>query len=167
MNSLQLLSAVYKFGIGCGIFTIKETIEFFDKVIEELDNPPYEIIEVAMMSKAKIDDIEDKLWEYHGAVDNEYVLKVALSLISKKYIQKEIDIKHAIRCTERLLIHTGFSFEDEYYGLYYLDDAYHLAENHIHHDLRDVVNSFEDNISKYDSYYKDYEEAVNEVIKQR
>ena len=67
-------------------------------------------------TKDNLKNWEDKLLEFHSAIDEEYVVKVTLSIISKKYIQKEIGIKHAIRCTERLLIHTGFSLEDEYYG---------------------------------------------------
>ena len=43
MQSVQLLVEVYCQGLGCSMFTIEETINFCDKLIEHLENPPCEV----------------------------------------------------------------------------------------------------------------------------
>lgn len=163
MNNLRLLTAVYGLGLGCGIFSIRETIEFCDMAIEKLDKPPIQVIEASMMSGAKIDDIEGKLAEFHQTGNTEDVVKVVLSIINFKYKSKDIDIKQAVRCSSRLLMHTGLSYEREYYELYNIEDAYDLAENHVHYDLSDVVDAFNDSISQYDMYFNDYQNAIANI----
>ncbi|SHK35462.1 hypothetical protein SAMN02745163_03661 [Clostridium cavendishii DSM 21758] len=166
MDSLQLLVEVYSEGIGCGMFTIEETINFCDKLIEYLENPPYEIIEVSLMSQAKINDIENKLSELncYSEINRDEIVKIILSVIYKKYSNNEIGIVKAIKCTDTLLIHTNLSYEDEYYDLYGLDDSYYLAQSGTYGDLDEVVIQFKDAISRYESYYKKFEELIDNIF---
>ncbi|GKX65859.1 hypothetical protein [Inconstantimicrobium mannanitabidum] len=167
MDSLQLVVATYNLGLGCGAFTIEETIKFCDKLIEHLENPPYQIIEISLMSQSKVDDVENKLSElnYYSNINTDEIVKVILSIIYKKYINNEIDIVKAIKCTDTLLIHTSLSYEDEYYDLYGLDDSYYLAESQIYGDLDEVAIQFKSIISRYDSYYIKFEESIDEILK--
>lgn len=133
MELLETLLSIYNIGLGCGVFTIDKIISFCDKVIEKLDNPPYEIIEVALMSKAKIDDIENKLYKFNGysEINKSEIVKIILSVIHKKYMNNEFDIVKAIKCTDALLIHTRLSYDNEYCDLYGIDDCYYLAKSGI------------------------------------
>ena len=45
---------IYRIAVLCGIYSKEELIEFLDKIIIELDNPPYEIIEVSLAVKGSV-----------------------------------------------------------------------------------------------------------------
>lgn len=165
MEQLVLLAMIYDIGLGCGIFNVKDTIKFCDLVIEYIDTSPYEFIEASMMSDTKIDDIKTKLAEFHKTGANEYIVKIILSIISKMYLNKQIDAKHAISSTARLLLHTGFSCEKEYYELYNYDDCYDLAESKVYDDIDNVSNSFEKCISEYNPYFQDFFDIYSSIFK--
>lgn len=57
MNSLKLLVSVYKLGLECGVFTIEDIIKFCDIIIENLENPPFEIIEASLMSHSNVEEL--------------------------------------------------------------------------------------------------------------
>lgn len=84
MDLIRRLTRIYGLGICCGLWSKAEVIQWCDKLIEASDSPPYEIIEISLMSKAKIDDIEGKLFEFSSTVDEE-----------------------SIKCTTRLLVNRG------------------------------------------------------------
>lgn len=166
MQSVQLLVAVYSEGFGCSVFTIEETIDFCDKLIEHLENPPYEIIEVSLMSQAKVDDIQNKLWEFSSdsGIYRGDIVKIILAVIYKKYINNEIEFKVAIKCIYKLLVNSNLCLEEEYYDLFGLDDSYDLAESQVYGDLYEVAIQFKDAVSRYESYYKKFEELIDSVF---
>lgn len=66
MEGFRTLTGVFSLGLSCGIFSKEMIIQWCDQAIEAKDNVPFEIIEVSLMSKSKIDDIENKLFELTG-----------------------------------------------------------------------------------------------------
>jgi hypothetical protein len=66
-------------------------------VIEAINNPPLELLEVSMMSKSKIVDIESKLFELCRIDDEEHYVKIVLSIIGEMLEQEHINIEKAIR----------------------------------------------------------------------
>ncbi|MDP4147024.1 MAG: protein kinase [Bacillota bacterium] len=164
MNSIILLSQVYKEGLASGVFSKDDVISWVDKVIEIQDNPPYEFIEISLMSKTRINDIEGKLGEFYKELDISYVTKVVLSIIYYNLSNGRITIEKAIRLVAKLLLNTGECFEREYQSLYYCDDAYDLAMQGVHHSLKDVIKVFKSGIEKYSDYINDFRIAYKEVM---
>jgi len=164
MNSLKLLAQVYKEGLAAGIFDKYYVIAWSDKVIGVLDEPPYEFIEISLMGEALINDIERKLIEFYKEIDINYVAKLVLAIIYQKLLIEEITIEKAIRTTAKLLLNTSLCFEEEFYGLYYCDDAYDLALEGVHHSLKEVIKVFKKTISVYHSHINDFQIAYKEVM---
>ncbi|MBV7509543.1 hypothetical protein KW850_30875 [Bacillus sp. sid0103] len=69
MGNLKELTSIYYLGIGCGLWTKDEVIDWCDKVIEAIDSPPYELLEISMMSRSRIDDIDNKFFALSELVD--------------------------------------------------------------------------------------------------
>ncbi|QIW21091.1 protein kinase [Bacillus thuringiensis] len=155
MDFIQNSTFVYGLGLCCGLWSKEEVIQWCDKVIEMSDSPPYEIIEISFMSKAKIDDIEGKLFKFSRTVNKEYTAKLALSVIHEKLVRNELTIEESIKCTTRLLINIG---------LYWEDDSYELAKNGVHFDLVDVVNVYIEILEVYSKYFCEFENLYFKVM---
>ncbi|NDI37261.1 protein kinase [Chengkuizengella sediminis] len=164
MNNIQLLTGIYRLGSGCGLWSKEEIIKLCDMVIEANENIPYEIIEVSLMSKSKIDDIEGKLFELSHVIDEEYAVRSVLSVCNEKIKLDQIKIEDSIKCTTRLLVHTGLSLEKNYYDLYSMDDDYDLAKDGIRFNLTEVVDFYLEELDKYSKYFKEFKELYFKVI---
>ncbi|MGG1137954.1 protein kinase [Bacillus mycoides] len=164
MDFIQKLTFVYGLGLCCGLWSKEEVIQWCDKVLEISDSPPYEVIEISFMSKAKIDDIEGKLFKFSRTVNEEYTAKLALSVIHEKLARNKLTIEESIKCTTRLLINRGLYWEDEYYVLYNVDDSYELAKNGVHFDLVDVVNVYIEMLEVYSKYFCEFEKLYFKVM---
>lgn len=165
MERLKMLTGIYYLGIGCGLWNKKEVIDWSDKVIEAIDNPPLELLEVSMMSKSKIDDIESKLFELSRIEDEEHYVKIVLSIIGEMLEQKHLNIEKAIRITSRLLVHTGMSWESRYYNLYSLDDSYDLAINGVHYDINEVEKEFIKELESFKKQIREFKELYSSVTR--
>ncbi|ENQ3079274.1 protein kinase [Bacillus cereus] len=162
MDLVQKLTRIYGLGLCCGLWS---KIQWCDKLIEASDSPPYEIIEISLMSKAKIDDIEGKLFEFSSTVDEEYTIKLTLSVIHEKLKEHELKIEEAIKCTTRLLVNRGLYWEAEYFDLYSLDDSYDLAKDGVHFDLNGVINTYIETLGVYSKYFGGFEKLYFKVMK--
>lgn len=113
------------------------------------------------MSHSNVEDLANKLGEYHKELDEEYVVQIILSVICKKYIKNEFCIKDAIKCTYKLLVDTNLYFQDDYYDLYCLDDSYELAVSNVYGNLNEVEYEFMDAIRRDDVYYRKFVDLIN------
>ncbi|WP_242215414.1 protein kinase [Bacillus cereus group sp. BfR-BA-01383] len=165
MDLIRKLTRIYGLGICCGLWSKTEVIQWCDKLIEASDSPPYEIIEISLMSKAKIDDIEGKLFEFSSTVDEEYTVKLTLSVIHKKLKKQELTIEESIKCTTRLLVNRGLYWEAKYFDLYSLDDGYDLAKEGVHFDLSEVINTYLETLGIYSKYFREFEKLYFKVMK--
>lgn len=166
MEPLKSLTCVYYLGMACGLWKKDEIIEWCDKAIETLDNPPIVLLDVSMMSKSKIDDIKRKLFEFCKIEDEEHFSKIVLSIIFEKLKNEQLSIERAIRVTTRLLVETGLSCDNEYYYLYSLDDSYDLAMNGVHYQLTEVERDFIIELGAYKEYIFEFKEMYYRVLKQ-
>lgn len=144
MDLIRRLTRIYGLGICCGLWSKAEVIQWCDKLIEASDSPPYEIIEISLMSKAKIDDIEGKLFEFSSTVDEE-----------------------SIKCTTRLLVNRGLYWEAKYFDLYSRDDSYDLAKDGVHFDLSEVINTYIETLGVYSKYFRGFEKLYFKVMKNK
>lgn len=164
MDLVRKLTHIYGLGLCCGLWSKAEVIQWCDKLIEVSENPPYELIEISLMSKAKIDDMEGKLFEFSSMVDEEYDIKLTLSVIHEKLKEHELTIEESIKCTTRLLVNRGVYWEAEYFELYGLDDSYDLAKDGAHFDLSEVIHTYIEMLSMYSKYFSGFEKLYFKVM---
>ncbi|MFP7487895.1 protein kinase [Priestia filamentosa] len=166
MDLLTSLTGTYYLGIGCGLWSKEEVIEWCDKVIEAIDTPPIELLDVSMMSKSKVDDIERKLFELSRIEDEEHFVKIVLSIIFEKLQLEQLTVERAIRITSRLLSQRGFSWESEYYHLYSFDDSYDLATNGLQYQPAEVKKDFVNELGAYKEYISEFKEMYYTLLRQ-
>ncbi|MEI5909660.1 protein kinase [Bacillus spongiae] len=167
MTYLKSLTGIYYLGIGCGIWSKDEVIEWCDRVIEAIDHPPIELIETSIMSKSKIDDIQGKLFELSKIEDEEHFVKMVLSIIFYKIQKEQLSIERAIRITSRLLVQTGLSWENKYRILYSIDDEYDLALGGIiQYQINEVEQEYIKELGVFKEYITEFTETYHKVLKQ-
>jgi len=164
LDLVRKLTRIYGLGLCCGLWRKTEVIQWCDKLIEASDSPPYELIEISLMSKAKIDDMEGKLFEFSSTVDEEYAIKLTLSVIHEKLKEYELTIEESIKCTARLLVNRGVYRKAEYFELYSLDDSYDLAKDGVHFDLSEVIHTYIEMLSMYSKYFRGFEKLYFKVM---
>ncbi|PGE95111.1 protein kinase, partial [Bacillus toyonensis] len=82
----------------------EEVISWCDRLIEANDHPPYEIIEISLMSTAKMVGIESTLLSYSRIVDEKTSVNILLSVIHEKLVAQKWNVRQAITCSTRLLV---------------------------------------------------------------
>ncbi|MFF2153804.1 protein kinase [Paenibacillus chitinolyticus] len=157
MNSLASLAYVYMLGLGCGIWSKKEVIDWCDKVIEVKENPPYEIIEVSLMSNEKMDAIEGKLFEFSKNAEDNHFVKILFGALYEKIKHNQLDVEQAVKCSTRLLVQTGLSYEEGYYNLYSMDDSLELAKDGVYGDLSEVADDYLNEISIFRTFFDEFQ----------
>jgi hypothetical protein len=165
MYSLEELAAVFSEGVGCGFFTIDEVILFADSVISNCDAVPYDFIELSLMRGAKVNDIEDKLCEFSKMGSNRNVVNMILGMIGEKLGAGQMELAKAIRCTVRLLVHSGLYTEDGYYDLYIAEDYYELALSGTYGNLDSVEKEFCAKLKEYSSYFAEFKKTYLRLLK--
>lgn len=162
VNFLQIKfqATIYRFGLDCGLFTKNEVIGWCDRLIESLDNPPYEIIELSLMGKKSISDLTQKLIEIGDLSDLKKVVKILLAILNHKFNLNEISLKEAIKSSYHLLMITNLWDEAEFYSLYWMDDEYELAANGIYSNIDNVEEAFKTIISSYEFYYDEAQKII-------
>jgi hypothetical protein len=95
---IKLMAEVYRLGISVDFLTVQEMIKWADNIIENLDKPPYEIIEFSLSSKEKHDDINLKL------IDSTLPPKILLALLNE-YLNTTQDISKVIIVLDKLIKH--------------------------------------------------------------
>ncbi|MBE7121704.1 protein kinase [Bacillus cereus] len=166
MESYQKLAHLYALGLGCGLWNREEVISWCDRLIESNDHPPYEIIEISLMSTAKMVFIESALLSFSRTVDEKTSVNILLSVMNEKLIEKKWNFKRAITCSTRLLMNRSVHWEEEYFDLYSLDDSYGLAKDGIHFDEEDVITAYIDTLRAFRVHFKEFEELYLKVMKQ-
>ncbi|PEJ80937.1 protein kinase, partial [Bacillus toyonensis] len=91
-------------GLGCGLWNREGIISWCDRLIEANDSPPYEIVEISLMTTAKPVFIESALLSYSRTVDEKTSVNILISVINEKLVEKKWNIKQAITCSTRLLV---------------------------------------------------------------
>ncbi|PDY87076.1 protein kinase [Bacillus cereus] len=160
------LAHLYALGLGCGLWNREGIISWCDRLIEANDSPPYEIIEISLMTTAKPVFIESALLSYSRTVDEKTSVNILISVINEKLVEKKWNIKQAITCSTRLLVNRGLHWEEEYFDLYNLDDSYDLAQEGIHFNEENVIFAYINILSAFRVHFNDFEDLYLKVMKQ-
>lgn len=142
MNLVQQIE-VNRLAVLCGIFSKEELIKFLDKIIANLDEPPYEIIEASLVYNSNIQDALHMLREYfyRSNGDDLNIYKELLHIISEKYQANEISINDSICYLDNLM--KEVNLDDEIISIInYLSDGLYLAEQKIYGDLETIEDEF-------------------------
>lgn len=95
---------VYYQCLVCGIITKKEFLDYIDKQIEILDNPPLIYIDIAFLSTKRIEDVIRalKIFFMEENIDIDSFNLRVLAILKNKYNQKEITLKEGVRYLYKL-----------------------------------------------------------------
>lgn len=95
---------VYYQCLVCGIITKKEFLDYIDKQIEILDNPPLIYIDIAFLSTQRIETIIRvlKIFFMEENIDIDSFNLRVLAILKNKYTQKEITFREGVRCLYEL-----------------------------------------------------------------
>lgn len=141
---------IYRLATICGLYSKEELMKFLDKIIANLDEPPYEIIEASLVCNRKMQDalhiIKDYFYMSNG--DESAIIKEFLHIICEKYQANEITLEDSIYYLYNLLKEANLDNEIET-AINYLSDRLFLAEQDIYGDVEDIKNDFIKFISKY------------------
>jgi hypothetical protein len=150
---IKLMAEVYRLGISVDFLTVQEMIKWADNIIENLDTPPYEIIELSLSSNEKYDDINLKLMMVNGEFDRNLPPKILLALLNE-YLNKTQDISKVIIVLDKLIKH--FSTDDERIEMeiHFLSDGFYLAEQNISGNLTEVLNNLRGFLNQFVDYKK-------------
>lgn len=134
---------VYRLATICGIYSKEELIKFLDKIIANLDEPPYEIIEASLVCNNNIQDTLHILRDYFYR-SNGYDLNIhkeLLHIISEKYQADKININESIYYLDNLI--KEVNLDDEIISIInYLSDGLYLAEQKIYGDIETIEDEF-------------------------
>lgn len=151
---LKVLSEVFRLGLSVGYYSVQDTIKWADNLIENLEHPPYEIIEVSLSTIKKPVDICSILINKEGNINEEIPIKVMLGLI-QKYLTETEDYENVWHWLYRLNGNIPSSCDWILNEIIYLSDALYLAEQDIYGNISEVnkeLLTFLSQFKKYTNY---------------
>ncbi|MDD1501619.1 hypothetical protein PVA17_02370 [Lysinibacillus sp. CNPSo 3705] len=151
---IKVTAEVYRLGILIGLYTVQDVIKWADNVIESLDNPPYEIIEISLSSQEKPVDVCSKLKLFNGDL-NDLPSKILLGLLNEYYLSTN-NLSEIFSMLTRLSDHLQLEESNKWIEveMIYLSDAFYLADQNIYGDLKEVGNNFKNYLSQFEDYVK-------------
>jgi hypothetical protein len=153
---VKVTAEVYRLGILIGLFTVQDVIRWADNIIERLDEPPYEVIEISLSSKEKPVDVCSKLKTFSGILNNDDLApKIIIGLLNEYFLSTK-NVSEVFTMLSRLSEHlqleeTNEWIEDE---IIFLDDAFYLADQNIYGDLQEVGNNLRNFLTQFEEYAK-------------
>ena len=137
---IKLMADVYRIGISIGLFSIQEVIKWTDNIIDQLDTPPYELIDLSLSAKEKLENITLKLMKVKGEVDNELPPKIILGLLNNNLNDMQ-DMQNVIETMDKLIKYLPASCEWMEMEIHFLSDGFYLAEENVYGELGEVLNN--------------------------
>ena len=155
MVNVKLAAEVYRIGYSIGVFMKQEVIKWADSVIETLDNPPYEIIDLSLSSKLNTEKFMWKLESIKGEVEQDQSPKILLGLLHDT-LDRQQDISTVVEKMDRLIPYLPENCEPIEMEIHYLSDAFYLAENGAYRDLQEVRSEIEDFLNEFVEFSDDF-----------
>ncbi|MFB7155549.1 hypothetical protein [Lysinibacillus sp. NPDC056232] len=153
---INVMAEVYRLGILIGLYTVQDVIKWADNVIERLDNPPYEVIEISLSSQEKPIDVCSKLKLFNGGLNNDDLpSKILLGLLNEYFLSIN-NVSDVFSMLFRLSDHLQLEESNEWIEveMNYLSDAFYLADQNIYGDLNEVGNNLKNYLSQFEDYAK-------------
>ncbi|PFC79001.1 hypothetical protein CN276_14135, partial [Bacillus cereus] len=88
------MAEVFKIGLQIALFSKIDGIEWADQIIETLNIPSNEIIEVSLFSNDKLVDIASKFKNIKKIYDKKLPVKIILGLFWEKFI---MNVENALK----------------------------------------------------------------------
>jgi hypothetical protein len=151
---IKITAEVYRLGILMGLYTVQDVVNWADHVIEQLDHPPYEVIEIALSSKEKPVDVCSKLKQFNGGLHNDDLpLKIILGQLNE-YILSTNNLSEAFSMISRLGDHLQLEERNKWIEneLSYLSDAFYLADQNIYGDLQVVESKLKNYLTQFKNF---------------
>ena len=149
---LKINAEVFRLGLLIGYHSVQDVVKWADKQIEELEKPPYEIIEVSLSSNQKPVDVCSKLKLVIGEIDDELPIKIMLGLLNDSLYKTEkstADISYMLYLLSQHIPDTCEWISTE---IMYISDAFYLAEENIYGDLFEVIDKLKKFLIQFDKY---------------
>ncbi len=152
---IKVIAEVYRLGLAIGYYSVQDVIRCADTIIEQLDKPPYEIIEISLSSKEKLVDVCSKLQLFYGGSNNDLPSKIILALLNKYFLSSN-NTSDMFSMLSRLIDYVQLEERNEWItdNLFYLSDAYYLAEQNIYGNLQEVNNDLKKFLMQFEDYTK-------------
>ncbi len=151
--NIKLTAEVYRLGISIGIFTVQEVIKWADNIIDTLENPPYEIIDLSLSSKLNIEEFMLKLELIKGDVEQGLPPKIILGLFND-YLNIQQNINDVITIMDKLIKHLPEDCEWMEMEIHYLSDGFYLAKNEIDGDLKGMTCEIKQFLNQFVDFRK-------------
>ncbi|MFF2176750.1 hypothetical protein ACFVT8_09870 [Lysinibacillus sp. NPDC058147] len=153
---IKVTAEVYRLGVLIGLYTVQDVIKWADNVIERLDNPPYEVIEISLSSQEKTIDVCSKLKVFNGGLyTNDLPTKILLGLLNEYFLSTK-NVSDVFSMLFRLIEHLQLEENNKWIEveMHYLSDAFYLADQKIYGDLKEVGNNLKNYLSQFNDYAK-------------
>lgn len=144
--TLATIAHYYRFGIEAGVCTPDEARAWTLSVIEELDEPPYEIIEASWI-KPRAQLIDD-LKAVPGEVDLQCVGKWLLAVLRDSMPSTNENLARTVHQAMQIVRATGLG-DDLYYVFDALEDDLHYVGTEGYWDAEDCRNDLDQALAEY------------------
>ncbi|MQR94402.1 hypothetical protein [Fictibacillus phosphorivorans] len=134
---IKVQAEIYRVGLFIGFFQVKNVIEWADQLIETLDQPPYEILEISLSSHSTRATMCSKLTDVKGECDERLPIQGVLSLLHNELIQTS-DVSEICTYMYRLVGHIPESCEDIERAIINLTDRWEMAVEGYYGDVEEV-----------------------------
>jgi hypothetical protein len=148
---IKVQAEVYRLGLFTGFFQVENVINWADQLIEKLDQPPYEILEISLSSNSTIATVCSKLTDVKGECDEASPIQGILSLLNDELIQTS-DVTEICTYMYRLVGHIPESCEDIVRSIINLTDRWEMAVDGYYGDLEDARNEIYEFLSEFESF---------------
>lgn len=148
---IKVQAEIYRLGLFIGFFQVKNVIEWADQLIEKLDQPPYEILEISLSSKSTIASVCSKLTDVKGECDEAIPIQGILSLLHDELIQTS-DVMEICTYLYRLVGHIPESCEDLEVSIINVTTSWDLAVDGYYGDVEDARNEIYEFLSEFELF---------------
>lgn len=147
---IKVQAEIYRLGLFMGYFQVKNVIEWADKIIEKLDQPPYEILEISLSSNATLASVCSKLTDVKGECDEALPIQGILNLLNEELILTS-DVTEICTYMYRLVGQIPESCEDIERSIINLTDKWEMAVDGYYGNLEDARNEIYEFLKKFES----------------
>ncbi|WP_144699657.1 hypothetical protein [Fictibacillus phosphorivorans] len=148
---IKVQAEIYRLGLFIGFFQVKNVIKWADQLIEKLDQPPYEILEISLSSKSTIASVCSKLTDVKGECDEAIPIQGILSLLHDELIHTS-DVMEICTYMYRLVGHIPESCEDIERSIINLTDKWDMAVDGYYGNVEDARNEIYEFLSEFELF---------------
>jgi hypothetical protein len=147
---IKVQSEIYRLGLFIGFFRVKNVIEWSDQLIEKLEQPPCEILEISLSSNSTIASVCSKLTDVKGEYDEALPIQEILSLLNDELIQTS-DVTQICTYMYRLVGHIPESCDDIERSIIILTDRWEMAVDGYYGDVEEARNDIYEFLKEFES----------------